>query len=437
MIQPTPILVRCFALIGIPFMAMTSLGGFLSEISLVALALLVVAILMDALRVYANEPTIEWIIPKKVQGPVGQPLHGKIQIRTSAGSPLFLMPELPPGIQWSAPLETSGEAMELNWSIEAEHRGLFKIERWHYASLSPFRLWRKKARHQQRMELWIYPNLSRERRSLAPFLLKRLWEGEHFLRQNGPGREFDRLREYTVGDSAGDIHWKATARHSKVISKTYQIERNQEVYVILDASRLSLRPSQTVPGFTRLDHAIDATLWLGQITQKTGDRFGIVSFSDRLHDFIRSGTGLSHYQCCRDSLFQLHGRRVSPDFEELITSLRERLRKRALLLFLTALDDPLQADLFQERVRLLTRHHLVHVVMPVESTVSPIFDSRRPLSEKQTPHEALAGHLLSSRLQELRRNLSQQGAKLSLCDEQNFTRSLLQRYLEIKRRQFV
>ena len=50
---------------------------------------------------------------------------------------------------------------------------------------------------------------------------------------------------------------------------------------------------------------------------------------------------------------------VSPDFDEIATFLRLRLRRRALLLFLTSLDDPVLAENFARATKLLARRHLV------------------------------------------------------------------------------
>ena len=63
--------------------------------------------------------------------------------------------------------------------------------------------------------------------------------GVHAQRQVGQGREFEKLREYAPGDSYIDIHWKATAKRGRPVTKLYQVERTQEVYVIIDASRLA------------------------------------------------------------------------------------------------------------------------------------------------------------------------------------------------------
>jgi uncharacterized protein (DUF58 family) len=65
--------------------------------------------------------------------------------------------------------------------------------------------------------------------------------GARLMRQVGKGREFEKLREYTAGDGFDEIHWKATARRRVPITKVYQTERMQEIYAVIDVSRLMAR----------------------------------------------------------------------------------------------------------------------------------------------------------------------------------------------------
>src|SRR5207249_6090507 len=85
------------------------------------------------------------------------------------------------------------------------------------------------------------PNLFSERKQLVALFLNRGTFGLHAQRQIGKGRDFEKLREYIPGDSFDEIHWKASAKRGRPVTKVFQIERTQEVYVIIDASRLSAR----------------------------------------------------------------------------------------------------------------------------------------------------------------------------------------------------
>ena len=108
-------------------------------------------------------------------------------------------------------------------------------------------------------------------------------------RQIGKGREFENLRQYLPGDSFEDIHWKATARRGFPVVKLYRVEHAQEVYAIIDASRLSAREGI-------LDSYVDAALHLALVAERQGDRFGLVTFSDRTQQFVRARSGMDHFR---------------------------------------------------------------------------------------------------------------------------------------------
>ena len=59
------------------------------------------------------------------------------------------------------------------------------------------------------------------------------------LRLGGMGREFESLRDYQTGDELRNISWTATARRAKLITRQYTTERSQQVWIVLDAGRLS------------------------------------------------------------------------------------------------------------------------------------------------------------------------------------------------------
>src|SRR5205085_3123592 len=101
---------------------------------------------------------------------------------------------------------------------------------------------------------------------------------------------------------------------------------------------------------TVLDRYVAATLVLGLVAERQGDLFGLLTFSDKVDRFVRARNGKAHFNVCRDTLFTLEPRTVTPDYEELFTFIRLRLRRRALLVFLTALDDPVLSESFVRNV---------------------------------------------------------------------------------------
>ena len=285
-----------------------------------------------------------------------------------------------------------------------------------------------------RSEVRVYPNLLRERDSAAAIFLNRGVFGIHAQRQIGKARDFEHLREYIVGDNYEDIHWKATAKRGHPVTKIFQIERTQEVYVVIDASRLSARLAPG--GSTILERFITAGLVLGMAAEQQGDLFGLITFSDRIENFVRAKSGQTHYNLCRDAIYALQPRQITPDFDELAGFIRLRLRRRALLVFLTSLDDPVLAESFVRDMDLICRQHVILVNMMQTPEIAPMF-SGPPAARVDDLYRHLGGHILWHNLRELQKKLQRRGVRFSLIENERLSAQLITQYLSVKQRQVL
>jgi uncharacterized protein (DUF58 family) len=353
---------------------------------------------------------------------------------------------LPSGHEWS----------RFAWSCTPRGKGVFRVDSACLEISSPCGLWAARKRVAISCELRVYPNLHAERKNLAALFLNRGAVGLHVQRQVGKGREFEKLREYLPGDGFEDVHWKATAKRGKPVTKVFQLERTQEVYVVIDASRLAGRTtgaSQNEPpgletpyanptmarsrgteSTTALDRYISAALVLGLIAEQQGDLFGLLTFSDKVDRFVRAKTGKAHFSACREALCTLAPNAVTSDYEELFTFIRLRLRRRALLIFLTALDDPMLSEAFVRNLELVRRQHLVLVNMIQPPGVGPIFGGAEPNSVDEL-YQHLGGHLLWENLCEVEKVLQRRGVRFLLLNEEQLSLQLVHQYLNAKRRQ--
>jgi uncharacterized protein (DUF58 family) len=354
-------------------------------------------------------------------------------------------------------LPSEHEWSRFSWCCLPRKKGIFRVNAACVEMGSPFGLWGARKQLQTSAELRVYPNLHSERKNLAALFLNRGAVGLHVQRQVGKGREFEKLREYLPGDGIEDVHWKATAKRGKPVTKVFQIERTQEVYVVIDASRLAGRTSVTTRApvrdgsnvatekpvrrggpepSTALNHYIAAALVLGLVAEQQGDLFGLLTFSDKVERFVRAKSGKTHFSTCRDALYTVAPRAVTPDYEEVFTFIRLRLRRRALLVFLTALDDPVLSEGFVRNLELIRRQHLVLVNMIQPPGVGPIFSGAEPDSVNDL-YQHLGGHLLWENLCELEKLLQRRGVRFSLLKEDRLSLQLVHQYLSAKRRQVL
>lgn len=350
-----------------------------------------------------------------------------------------------------------GKSRQVDYPLTPLRRGCFQLDSVHAETPSLFRLWVLRRRFETPCEVRVYPDLRAERRRLSSLFLMRGNEGSRRVRQVGKGRDFEQLRDYQPGDDYIDVDWKATARRRVPVTRTYQIERTQEIYVVVDHSRLSAReirvPVERAPDgdwlhredsaggehlvTTQLEKFLHCSLILASVAERQGDLFGFISFAEKEDRFIRARNGKAHYNLVRDALYTLEPKPVAPDFEQLMVALRQRLTRRALLVMLVDLGDPLTAEHFYRALPLVNRQHLVLVNMVRPERAHPLFsDKRLPESVAQV-YENLGGHFQWQELRETANRLKHLGVELGIPEHEELCAQTVTQYLEIKRRQLI
>lgn len=322
-----------------------------------------------------------------------------------------------------------------SWRMTPRRRGRFDGLLACLARPSPWGFWELRRRLFLDTEVRVMPNLLGERRALSALFLDRGPWGMRARRQVGRGRDFEKLREYLPGDDFGEIDWKATAKRGKPVTKVFQVERTQEVYVVIDASRLSARTLvRDGREVTALERSLTAAMVLLLAAQRQGDRFGLVVYDDRVRLFLPASGGAAHYGTCRDAVHALQPGEASPDAAEVVRSLRQRLRRRALVFLLTDLSDPVVAEDFSKHLPLLARQHLVHVNQLCPPEVAPLFTGAEAGSTEEV-YRRMAGHLRWSEARALAQRLKHSGVTVQLLRDEAYAAELLTQYLRVKQRQ--
>jgi len=354
--------------------------------------------------------------------------------------------EFPPGVRWTKdrlgrlPFKLTGDATinanfppELPAQLGARElftctplkRGDYQLTEAYLETASPLGFWSVRAIRPIRTLLRVYPNLRHDKTAAA--FLHRSLGGMHLQRQLGKGREFEKLRDYAPGDSFDEIHWKATARRGRPISMQFQIERTQEVYVVVDSSRLTARGDA-------LEQFVTAALVLAIAADRQGDHFGLITVSDKVEKFVRARSGTTHFLACRNAIYDLQPKPVSPNFEDVFSFIQMRLQRRALLIFLTALDDPLLAESFSQHCGVISRRHLVVVATPEQLSSQPLFTGDLP-RDTDDVYNRLAGHLAYRNNLELKKSLERKGVRFAPLRHSQISADVAALYLQVKRSQ--
>ncbi|MSU47478.1 MAG: DUF58 domain-containing protein [Opitutus sp.] len=332
-------------------------------------------------------------------------------------------------------LPVGAERARIDWHCTPRRRGRFDHLLVCIEGASVLGLWHVRVRTELTCELRVHPNLLAERKQIAALFLARGRPGTRLQRMLGRGREFEKLRDYQAGDGFDEVHWKASAKRGRPITKVFQAERTQEIYVVIDASRLSARPvvlggiEQTV-----LERYVTSALVLLIAAERQGDKFGLVAHDDRVRVSVRAGSGPKHYAACRDALLGLKPSEATPDLPEIVRQIRARFRQRALLFFLTDLSDPVLAEDFSKHIRLLARQHLVLVGQLPAPEVAPLFSGAEAATGEEV-YRRLAGHARWAETRVLSQRLKPLGVTTVLLENETMAAQFVGLYMKVKQRQ--
>ncbi len=178
--------------------------------------------------------------------------------------------------------------------------------------------------------------------------------GRNPQRLQGLGTELYALREYLPGDPPNKVHWKATARHGRLVSREETWERGGRLVVLLDCARgMSAKEGQR----SKLDHALAASLALTRIAASRGDRVTLAAFSDRIERSVRVHSGHRSIHAAYGALYDLETRLAEPAFDLAAETAMSLEARRSTVVLLTSVVDLAAAELLRRAVLRLEHRH--------------------------------------------------------------------------------
>ncbi len=274
----------------------------------------------------------------------------------------------------------------------------------------------------------VYPSLASIRsHEIAAKKERLVGLGVHASRLRGTGLEFESLRPYVAGDELRRVDWKATARHAKLITREFDLERSQHVIICLDLGRTM---ASTLGMMTKADHAVNAATLLAHVAGKAGDWVGLYAFVQgplvfvppRKHQFSR----------VLDALYGLQPQGAEANYYRSFMEATRLIRKRSLVVLFSDLLDPDSSARLIRYVDLLTQRHLVLCAALSDYELHKIA-ARSPRDPRDLYERTVATTLLTDRQRALNA-LRQRGAIAVDATPANLSVEVLNRYLQIKAR---
>jgi uncharacterized protein (DUF58 family) len=275
----------------------------------------------------------------------------------------------------------------------------------------------------------VYPNLDEARKESMFIVRSRQIDMERrSARVRGAGRSFESLREHLEGDEMRDVCWTASARRGKLVTRLYEVERSQPIWLVVDTGRLM---RARVGDVAKLDIDVNAALSLSQVAAGSGDRVGLLTYGRQIHDCLRVARGPAHLRRILERLARVRGEASEADHLHAAASLAQQQTRRSLVVWITDLPDTaITPESITAASQLLARHLVLFVV--IGHAELGRLAARRPESVEQM-YETAAAQEISHRRNVLLAGLRARGA-LVLEAESTLSPALVNAYLEIKQR---
>ncbi|CAN5584223.1 DUF58 domain-containing protein [soil metagenome] len=330
------------------------------------------------------------------------------------------------------PPEAKGSATAmLEIPLVPRRRGDHGVRILHVRWTGPLGLIERRIALPVNVKVGVVPNLGAVRAiALRMYSDRSFMAGMKVERYLGDGTEFESLREYVPGLDHRAIDWKSSARHRKLLCTEFRAERNHQVILAVDSGQLMAEP---VAGVPKLDHAINAAILLGWFCLRTGGRVGLVGFAEKVRAWADPQGGMHTFARLQALSAEIDYHRVETNFTLTIADMSTRIKRRSLIVLFTDFLDTVSAELMIENVSRLARKHLVLFV----AVKDPSLDARtlaKP-STLDALHEAVVASDFSRERSVVLERLRRAGAHCIDATPGEFSMQLVNRYIEIKRRE--
>ncbi|WP_225753670.1 DUF58 domain-containing protein [Actinotalea sp. Marseille-Q4924] len=228
-----------------------------------------------------------------------------------------------------------GESRRVVTPLRPTRRGDRLADRVTVRSFGPLRVAARQASIPVPGRLRVLPEFASRRHLPSRLARLREMDGRTAVQVRGGGTEFDSLREYVIGDDVRSIDWRATARRSEVVVRTWRPERDRRVLIVLDTSRTSAARIGDLP---RIDASMEAALLLSALASRAGDRVDLVAYDRRVRAQVAGAHGPRLLPALAEALAPLDPSLVEADWPGVVGTVRQRLSQRALVVLLTSLE---------------------------------------------------------------------------------------------------
>ncbi|MDX2047152.1 MAG: DUF58 domain-containing protein [Chitinophagaceae bacterium] len=322
---------------------------------------------------------------------------------------------------------------QLRYKLRPTKRGEYDFGKVNVFVKSPFSLIMRRYRFNEERMAPVYPSYLQMRKYQLMAISNRLTEiGIKKIRRIGHSMEFEQIKEYVKGDDFRTINWKATARKSQLMINAFTDEKSQQIYCVIDKSRVMKMPFE---GLSLLDYAINASLVLSNVALLKQDKAGLITFAEQIGSFLPANRKATQMNAILEVLYKQKTRYLESDYERLYGLIRTRITQRSLIVLFTNFESMSALQRQLKFLRKISQNHLVLVVFFENTELKQLLDS--PANNLEAVYTKTIAEKFAYEKKMIVKELQKHGVLSILTAPQHVTVNTVNKYLELKARQAI
>ena len=327
----------------------------------------------------------------------------------------------------------AGEEKEVTYLVRPTQRGEYHFGHCILYLSSSLNLVSKRVNAAIPQMVPVYPSIIQMKKySLLTNPRLSQFMGVKKMRRIGHSYEFEQIKNYVHGDDYRSLNWKATGRHNALMVNSYQDERSQPVYCLIDKSRQMRLPFEKL---SLMDYAINTALVISNVALQKKDRAGLITFAERLETTIKADNRTLQLRRILENLYNQQESQLEANYELLYKSLKNMVRTRSLLILFTNIESRQTLERLKPILKRIAGIHLLVVVFFENTELADYGNNQaQDLADAYLMSAALR---MNDEKKYLIQELNQHGVHTILTRPEDLSINTLNKYLEFKARGMI
>ncbi|QZY56417.1 DUF58 domain-containing protein [Crassaminicella profunda] len=312
-------------------------------------------------------------------------------------------------------------------------RGAFLLEDIYIRRLGRLGLIKKDLLVKNDKEYKVYPSLKNLKK--YHMMMKKdyfIHSGNKLIKRKSDGKEFESLREYVRGDDIRKINWVKTARENKLMVNQYEPENNKHIYILLDTGRTM---SYRVNEYSKLDLAINASVFLSDVVCYNKDQSGLMVFNTKVDTFIKPSKGDYHRNSILEALYHVEGTKLTSNYDEVLFYLSSKEKRRSLICIFTDMDTLQEVYYIEKGLEYITKKHEVVMFLVKDEKLDEAINIE--VTHQKDAFIKGIGYKMKNERKKIIKALNRKGVICIECDKEDIIYKAVNEYMRIKNKESI